>query len=74
MLGDVVENRLAAFGITKDRVIRWFGVAGVKSCGCQARQELLNEWFLDVQWRVYHSRKWWRPWAVRAIRLLGRLG
>jgi hypothetical protein len=74
MLGDLVESRLTAFGITKDRVSRWLRVTtGATSCGCEERRDLLNEWFLTVQWRVYHGRQWWQPWAVWAIKLLGRL-
>lgn len=37
-LGDMTADSLAAIGITKERVAYWFG-----NCGCEARQEWLNE-------------------------------
>jgi hypothetical protein len=69
MLGDIAESALGRVGVTKALVAR---VAG--GCGCQSRQDWLNLWGLRFQSRIYHSRAWWRPHAVAALKALGRLG
>jgi len=38
-LGDITADSLASVGITKERVAYWLG----RVCGCDARQEWLNE-------------------------------
>jgi hypothetical protein len=68
MFGDLAESFLRRLGITKKLVSSVVG-----SCGCQQRQNWLNEWGVRLQWRVYHSRAWWRDYAVSVFKLLGRL-
>lgn len=68
MFGDLAEALLRRAGITKPFVLRVVG-----SCKCGERQNWLNQWGVRLQWRVYHSRAWWRPYAVAAFRWLGRL-
>ena len=41
-IGDVVEQVLAAFGVTEARIKRWFNV---DECGCAKRKRMLNELF-----------------------------
>jgi hypothetical protein len=42
-LGDVVALAFASVGITKDRAQAAANAIGVKDCGCDKRQERLNE-------------------------------
>ena len=42
-LGDYVSDVLHVFGITKKRAQSLASAVGVKDCGCQKRQDALNE-------------------------------
>lgn len=42
-LGDIVADGFAAFGITKERAQAVASVVGISDCGCEKRQELLND-------------------------------
>jgi hypothetical protein len=48
MLGDLVERFLTFFGITKERVYKLTR----KECNCPARQQWLNEWWLNKTIRL----------------------
>lgn len=48
-IGDIVEKSLRFCGITKERVAK---IAGKKNCGCQKRQEAMNQWGLCWQLRM----------------------
>lgn len=39
LLGDLIESALATAGVTKERVSTWMG----GPCGCEERQEKLNQ-------------------------------
>ena len=43
-LGDIVAHAFATVGITKDRAQAVTKVVGLGDCGCEQRQQLLNEW------------------------------
>lgn len=57
MLGDALSAALERAGISKERVSRWLG----RPCGCQERQEKLNQ--LDL---------WTRRWASGSISTAAR--
>lgn len=47
MLGDVIEQALAALGVTEEKVSRWLG----RPCNCRERKDKLNAlhgWALHV--------------------------
>jgi hypothetical protein len=44
-LGDVVESTLQTFGITEERLKKWFNL---KECNCKERKKYLNNLF---SWR-----------------------
>lgn len=49
-VGDAVERWLTSIGVTKERVEEWTRTAGKPGgCGCQNRQQWLNEWGDRVQ-------------------------
>jgi hypothetical protein len=48
MLGDLIEKVLTFFGITKERIYRLTR----KECNCPARQQWLNEWWLNKTIRL----------------------
>lgn len=53
MIGDVLEKWLTSAGITKDRVERLTKKVGKSGgCGCQQRQQWLNEKGVKLQRRV----------------------
>lgn len=60
LLGDFVERRLTALGITKARVERWTRTEGKPGgCGCAGRKRWLNEWGVRVQTRARSFARWY---------------
>lgn len=43
-LGDIVAFAFASVGITKDRAQAVAQAVGLDDCGCEQRQQMLNEW------------------------------
>ena len=43
-LGDMAAVALSSVGITKDRAQAVAHAVGIGDCGCDQRQQLLNEW------------------------------
>lgn len=48
-VGDLVETMLTSVGITKERVQTW---TRTKDCGCNKRQQWLNQWGYDQQEKI----------------------
>jgi hypothetical protein len=56
-LGDMAEQCLRFFGVTKERVQ---GITGRKDCGCAKRQAAMNEWGYRLQERLFLPIHWLR--------------